>query len=145
MRKEGEMAISWNCGCMCWRAYMSQQGVLVHTGMLAVVWMLPLAGRWKATPVAVKIIDHYSTRGDASSSSGHGNRMSAGREMLFATSIAHPNLVSFYADGTCFMSPVQRTADLAQAPGYIRPQQFHAPVRCAFHCLLYFQQLLFSF
>jgi hypothetical protein len=42
--------------------------------------------------VAVKIIDHYSTDGAAGGDS-QGNRISAGREMLFATSIAHPNLV----------------------------------------------------
>lgn len=49
------------------------------------------AGRWKATPVAVKIIDHYGSTDDVGSS--RGNRVSAGREMLFATSISHPNLV----------------------------------------------------
>jgi hypothetical protein len=38
-------------------------------------------GRWKATPVAVKIIDHYSSNQGVGSS--HGNRVSAGREMLF--------------------------------------------------------------
>lgn len=42
--------------------------------------------------MAVKIIDHYSTDGAASGDS-QDNRISAGREMLFATSIAHPNLV----------------------------------------------------
>lgn len=50
------------------------------------------AGRWKATPVAVKIIEHYSSREGVGSS--RGNRISAGREMLFATSTSHPNLVS---------------------------------------------------
>lgn len=50
------------------------------------------AGRWKATPVAVKIIEHYSSAEGVGSS--RGNRISAGREMLFATSISHPNLVS---------------------------------------------------
>jgi hypothetical protein len=50
------------------------------------------AGRWKATPVAVKIIEHYSSTEGVGSS--RGNRISAGREMLFATSISHPNLVS---------------------------------------------------
>jgi len=50
------------------------------------------AGRWKATPVAVKIIEHYSSVDGLGSS--RGNRISAGREMLFATSISHPNLVS---------------------------------------------------
>lgn len=50
------------------------------------------AGRWKATPVAVKIIDHYSSHEGVGSS--RGNRISAGRELLFATSISHPNLVS---------------------------------------------------
>lgn len=48
------------------------------------------AGRWKATTVAVKIIEHYGMDAQASSSS---RRVSAGREMLFATSISHPNLV----------------------------------------------------
>jgi hypothetical protein len=38
-------------------------------------------GRWKATPVAVKIIDHYSSNEGVGSS--RGNRISAGREMLF--------------------------------------------------------------
>jgi hypothetical protein len=63
------------------------------------------AGRWKATPVAVKIIEHYSSAEGVGSS--RGNRVSAGREMLFATSISHPNLVSLtpcynsYAAGVC--------------------------------------------
>lgn len=48
-------------------------------------------GRWKATTVAVKIIEHYGV--DAQASSGS-RRVSAGQEMLFATSIRHPNVVS---------------------------------------------------
>jgi hypothetical protein len=46
------------------------------------------AGRWKATTVAVKIIEHYGVDAEASTGS---RRVSAGREMLFATSISHPN------------------------------------------------------
>jgi hypothetical protein len=46
------------------------------------------AGRWKATTVAVKIIEHYGVDAEASTGS---RRISAGREMLFATSISHPN------------------------------------------------------
>lgn len=53
-------------------------------------------GRWKATPVAVKIIEHYSSTDGVGSS--HGNRLSAGRELLFATSISHPNVVCLRQD-----------------------------------------------
>lgn len=52
------------------------------------------AGRWKATPVAVKIIEHYGV--DAQASSGS-RRISAQREMLFAGTIQHPNVVSAVA------------------------------------------------
>jgi hypothetical protein len=38
----------------------------------------------------VKIIEHYGVDAEASSGS---RRISAGREMLFATSISHPNVV----------------------------------------------------
>lgn len=46
------------------------------------------AGRWKATSVAVKIIEHRT----GGNSSGKGK--SAGQEELLATSASHPNVVS---------------------------------------------------
>lgn len=46
--------------------------------------------------MAVKIIEHYSNTDGVGSS--RGNRVSAGREMLFATSISHPNLVRSHDD-----------------------------------------------
>lgn len=39
----------------------------------------------------MKIIEHYSSTDGVGSS--RGNRVSAGRELLFATSISHPNVV----------------------------------------------------
>ena len=50
------------------------------------------AGRWKASLVAVKVIEHSSSAEGPGSSRGNG--ASAGREMMFATSISHPTLVS---------------------------------------------------
>lgn len=73
-------------------------GMFAHpstmSSLATLCWLLFrfAAGRWKATPVAVKIIEHYSSAEGVGSS--RGNRVSAGREMLFATSISHPNLVS---------------------------------------------------
>lgn len=47
-------------------------------------------GHWKATPVAVKIIEHHA----AGARSSGGKTISAGRETLLATSVSHPNVVS---------------------------------------------------
>jgi hypothetical protein len=78
-----------------WRSLLLSLGHSCHENLVdnGTVTVMPVpAGRWKATPVAVKIIEHYSSREGVGSSKG--NRISAGREMLFATSISHPNLVS---------------------------------------------------
>jgi hypothetical protein len=48
-------------------------------------------GRWKATTVAVKIIEH--TEGRPGTATSGGKRISVGREALLATSISHPNVV----------------------------------------------------
>lgn len=44
-----------------------------------------------AVPCPLQIIEHYGAEAQASSG---GRRISAAREMLFATSISHPNVVS---------------------------------------------------
>lgn len=49
------------------------------------------AGRWKATTVAVKIIEHVE--GAPGTASSGGKKISVGRESLLATSISHPNVV----------------------------------------------------
>lgn len=53
--------------------------------------MTDAAGRWKASTVAVKVIEHRA----AGNSSGQGK--SAGQEEILATSASHPNVVSLVA------------------------------------------------
>jgi hypothetical protein len=64
----------------------------------------PHAGRWKATSVAVKIIEHHAAGGCSSG----GKTISAGRETLLATSVSHPNVVTTYHIST--MSISERSA-----------------------------------
>jgi hypothetical protein len=95
------------------------------------------AGRWKATPVAVKIIEHYSNTDGVGSS--RGNRVSAGREMLFATSISHPNLVRLQSDWLAEIQAVfgggwQRVG-LGMSPlDIMSPSQFDKMVCCINIC-----------
>lgn len=64
------------------------------------------AGRWKATTVAVKIIEHVE--GAPGTASSGGKRISVGRESLLATNISHPNVVQTYHISTMTVS--QRSA-----------------------------------
>lgn len=64
------------------------------------------AGRWKATTVAVKIIEHVE--GAPGTASSGGKRISVGRESLLATNISHPNVVQTYHIST--MTVAQRSA-----------------------------------
>jgi hypothetical protein len=59
-----------------------------------------MSGRWKATTVAVKIIEHQAAEADSSG----GRRVSAGRESLLATSVSHPNVVTTYHISTMTMA-----------------------------------------
>lgn len=57
------------------------------------------SGRWKATTVAVKIIEHVE--GAPGTASSGGKRISVGRESLLATSISHPNVVGPQGQQLC--------------------------------------------
>jgi hypothetical protein len=64
------------------------------------------SGRWKATTVAVKIIEHVE--GAPGTASSGGKKISVGRESTLATSISHPNVVQTYHIST--MTVAQRSA-----------------------------------
>lgn len=80
----------------CWNGEHPAESHPVGTCSFA----LPAAGRWKATPVAVKIIEHHAAGGRSSG----GKTISAGRETLLATSVSHPNVVTTYHISTMSMS-----------------------------------------
>jgi hypothetical protein len=62
-----------------------------------------LTGRWKATPVAVKIIEHHAAGARSSDGKAISAGREAGRETLLA-SVSHPNVVTTYHVSTMTVS-----------------------------------------
>lgn len=79
---------------------LSQADALAEYGALNIRCLIRTAGRWKATPVAVKIIEHHG----AGACSSEGKAVSAGRETLLGQAVAHPNVVTTYHISTMSMS-----------------------------------------